>query len=107
MQKFNFTDMIGGWFVGDFTPAAFTTDKFEVCYKQHNAGEYWDTHYHKEATEINLLISGRMKINGIEIVPGEIFVIPPYYVSTPEFLEDCELVIIKTPSVIGDKYTVK
>jgi mannose-6-phosphate isomerase-like protein (cupin superfamily) len=99
--------MTGGWFVGDFSPTAFTTNGFEVCYKKHYAGEHWDTHYHKEATEINLLVKGRMRINNVEINAGEIFVIPPYYVSKPEFIQDCELVIIKTPSVIGDKYIVK
>ena len=39
MQKFNLSDMTGGWFVGDFAPAAFTTNKFEVCYKHHTKGE--------------------------------------------------------------------
>jgi len=107
MQIYKLNDMKDGWFVGDFSPAAFTTDQFEVCYKKHFVGEYWATHYHTTITEINLLVKGKMKINNIEINAGEIFVIPPYYVSKPEFLQDCELVIIKTPSVIGDKFIIK
>lgn len=106
MQKFKLEDMTGGWFVGDFTPAAFTTDKFEVCYKRHTKGEFWDKHYHPVATEINLLIKGKMKINDELITSGEIFIISPKEVVKPIFLEDCELVIIKTPSLKKDKIIV-
>ena len=107
MQKFNLEAMTGGWFVGAFSPAAYFTDEFEVCYKFHKKGEFWETHYHKQATEINLLIRGEMLINKEKIWAGQIFVIPPYYISTPEFLTDCELVVIKTPSVKDDKYIIK
>jgi hypothetical protein len=106
MQKFKLEDMTGGWFVGDFAPAAFTTNKFEVCYKHHYKGEYWDKHYHPVATEINLLVRGRMKINNELITAGEIFVISPMEEAKPDFLEDCELVVIKTPSLKGDKVIV-
>ena len=107
LTKYKLSDMTGGWFVGAFAPAAYFTKDFEVCYKKHAKGEFWDTHYHEVATEINLLVKGRMTINGELIEVGEIFVISPYFVAKPEFLEDCELVIIKTPSVIGDKIIVK
>jgi mannose-6-phosphate isomerase-like protein (cupin superfamily) len=107
MRIYNLRDMVGGWFVGNFEPAALQTDTFEVCYKHHKEGEVWDTHYHKEAIEVNLLVKGTMFINDMKIVAGEIFVIPPYYVSAPVFASDCELVVIKTPSIKGDKYVVK
>jgi hypothetical protein len=42
-----------------------------------------------------------------EIVAGDIFVIGPWEVANPVFLEDCELVVIKTPSIIGDKYIME
>ena len=38
---------------------------------------------------------------------GDIFVIKPFYVSEPEFLEDCALVIVKTVSDTNDKYIVR
>ncbi len=106
MKIFKMSDMVGGWFVGDFFPTAFKTNLFEVCYKTHTKGEQWDRHYHKEATEINYLISGKVKIQNIILSAGDIFVIYPWEISDPEFLEDCEVVIVKTPSVIGDKYIV-
>lgn len=106
MKIYNLSNMKDGWFLGDFDPSVFKTDLFEVCYKKHEKGEKWDTHYHEKCTEINLLVKGRMLINETHIEAGQIFVIEPYFVSNPTFLEDCELVIIKTPSVIGDKIII-
>lgn len=95
-----------GWFVGDFTPTAHPTKEFEVAYKFHHKKENYTAHYHKIAVEINYLIRGRMKINDTEINAGEIFVIYPNEIAAPCFLEDCELIVVKTPSVLGDKYEV-
>ena len=100
------SNMIGGWFVGDFDPSVYKTDQFEVCYKQHHQGEIWDNHYHKIATEINYLIRGEMKINDTLLCEGDIFLIEPHEISVPEFLTDCELIVVKTPSIKGDKYIV-
>ena len=99
-------DMIGGWFVGDFEPSAYKTKDFEVGFKHHPKGEVWDNHYHKVATEVNYLIKGKMNLSGTYLEEGDIFVIHPGEVAIPEFLEDCEIIVIKTPSVIGDKYIV-
>ena len=90
-------DFKGGWFIGDFEPSLLKTQELEVSVKHHPKGEIWDTHFHKIATEYNYLISGSMKVNDIMINAGEIFIIPPYYVVSPEFLEDCEIVCIKVP----------
>lgn len=106
MQIYNFSDMKGGWFVGDFSPTAFQTKACEVSYKKHYKGEEWPRHYHAVATEINFLIKGKMLINSEEINTGQIFVIYPVEAVKPIFLEDCELIVIKTPSVKGDKYEV-
>ena len=106
MKISKLSDMKDGWFIGNFFPTAFSTTAFEVCYKKHYKGELWDTHYHEFSTEINLLISGKMTINGIELNDGDIFTIEPHYVSSPIFLEDCTLIIIKTPSIPGDKKIV-
>jgi len=100
-------NMVGGWFIGDFEPSVLKTKDFEVCYKFHPAGEVWDNHYHKVATEINYLIRGKMNLSGIELNQGDIFTIYPDEVAIPEFLEDCELIVVKTPSIKGDKYIVE
>lgn len=106
MKVFKLDSMKGGWFVGDFNPSSFKTQDFEVCYKQHYKGEEWDTHYHKKGTEINLLIEGKMTIQGRELNSGDIFILEPYEIADPTFLEDCRLIIVKTPSVPGDKFNV-
>jgi len=104
MDIFNIEDMKGGWFVGNFTPSAHNTEQFEVAFARHHKGQKWDAHYHKKATEINYLIRGKMTIQETTLKAGDIFILKPYEVADPVFLEDCELIVIKTPSVIGDKY---
>lgn len=106
MKVYKMSDMIGGWFIGDFEPTAFNTENFEVSYKQHPKGEEWDTHYHKIATEINYIIRGEMMINDDLLKEGDIFILEPNEVSKPEFLTDCELIVVKTPSVKNDKYVL-
>jgi quercetin dioxygenase-like cupin family protein len=99
-------DMKGGWFIGNFEPTVYKTDQFEVCYKHHNKGEQWDTHFHKEGTEINYLVKGKMIIQNKELIEGDIFILKPYEVADPLFLEDCTVLIIKTPSIPGDKFII-
>jgi quercetin dioxygenase-like cupin family protein len=96
----------GGWFIGNFEPSAFKTDAFEVCLKKHEKGERWPIHYHKIATEINYLLKGKMTIQNETFNPGDVFVIEPNEIADPTFLEDCELIVVKTPFVRNDKYEV-
>jgi len=95
-----------GWFIGNFEPCIYKTDKFEVGLLSHKKGEKWPKHIHKIATEYNLLIKGLMTIGDAVILPGQIFTIEPGEVADPEFLEDCVVLVVKVPSVPGDKYAV-
>lgn len=95
-----------GWFVGDFEPSVEKTAAFEVGVLSHRKGEKWPKHYHKIAREINLLLEGHMDINGQEIFPGTIFIIEPEEIAKPTFHADCKVLVIKTPSIQGDKYEV-
>lgn len=97
---------VGGWFVGDFEPTAYKTKDFEVCYKIHDQNEKWPSHYHKIATEINYLMKGKMIIQGKELVAGDVFIIEKNEVADPIFVEKCEIIVIKIPSVKNDKYNV-
>ena len=100
-------NMFRGWFVGNFEPSRYKTDQFEVGILFHPKGEKWPKHYHKEAVEINVLVSGKMILNGEELTPGNIFLIEKNEIAEPEFLEDCTIVCVKSPSIPGDKYEVK
>ena len=100
-------DMFRGWFIGNFEPSVLKTKEFEVAILFHPKGEKWPKHFHKEAVEINVLIAGKMIINGELLLPGNIFLIEKNEIADPEFLEDCTIVCVKTPSILGDKYEVK
>jgi hypothetical protein len=100
-------DYKGGWFIGNFEPTAYKTDLFEVCYKFHKSGEKWDVHFHKEATEINLLIEGEMIIQNKVLKSGDIFILETWEIADPIFKTDCTVLVVKTPSKTNDKYTIK
>lgn len=106
MRKFKGDDMVGGWFVGNFEPTVYKTKEFEVCYKQHCKGEKWPSHYHN-GIEINYLIHGRMYVNDAFVCAGDVFVLDSGEVVRPEFLDDCELIVVKVPSDPNDKYIVE
>jgi len=96
----------GGWFIGNFEPTLLKTKDFEVAVHHYKKGQIHDSHYHLLATEYNYLVSGTMKIQNILLNPGDLFIIEPKEIADPIFLEDCVVVIVKTPSVPGDKYLV-
>lgn len=96
-----------GWFIGNFENTVFKTDACEVSYKKHFAGEFWDLHYQEQITEINLLISGEMMMQGIKLVSGDIFILYPYEIADPIFLTDCEVICVKVPGITNDKVVVK
>ena len=104
MDVYRIEDMVGGWFLGDFEPSAFRTSEVEVAYHSYTKGQEWPKHFHQIATEINYMISGVMNLSGREINKGDVFVIHPGESVKPEYLEDCEIIIVKIPSVPGDKY---
>jgi len=95
-----------GWFVGNFEPAALKTEQFEVGILTHKKGEDWPCHYHT-GYEINYLISGKIKMHDTILNAGDVFMLEPYEVADPEFLDDCTVVVVKTPSKPGDKYTAQ
>ena len=100
----NISEMFRGWVIGHFEPSIFKTSDFEIGVLNHKKDEVWPQHYHKIATEYNILVSGSMSTCGKELTAGDIFIIEPYEVSQPIFHEDCVVVCIKVPSIPGDKY---
>jgi len=105
MIKRNIKDFKIGWFIGDFEPSVLRTKDFEVGYLFRPKGPE-KPHYHAIATEYNVLVSGTMRLNDEELVPGDVFVIEANEVAYPEFHEDCYLICVKTPSVPSDKHLV-
>lgn len=100
-------DYTRGWLIGNFEPSILRTEDFEVGVLTHKKGENWPAHYHKESIEYNVLISGRMIIQGKELNSGDVFVFDKNEIADPVFLEDCVVVCVKVPSIPSDKYKVE
>ena len=96
--------MTRGWFVGDFEPSAFKTENCEVSYRSYKSGDCEAKHYHKLAIELTLITSGKVKMNGIEYREGDIVVIKPGEATDFIALTDATNVVVKVPSLKGDKY---
>jgi len=105
VKKSNLDSMTRGWLIGNFEPSILKTDLFEIGYLKHHKGQIWPAHVHKEADEYNILVKGSMTINNESINQGEIFIIPKNMLTSAKFLEDCEIVCIKVPSLPKDKYS--
>lgn len=93
-----------GWFVGDFEPALIATREAEVAVKQYRAGEREKAHHHKVAVELTVIVFGRVRMSGREFGSAQIVCIPAGESTDFEALEDTVTVVVKVPSVRGDKY---
>lgn len=106
MNVTKITDYSRGWFIGNFEPSLLKTDQFEVGFLSHKKDEHWAPHYHKESVEYNVLVSGKMVIQGKELNSGDVFVFEKGEIADPIFLEDCKIIVVKVPSIPSDKFEV-
>ena len=106
MTQLRLDDMVRGWMVGDFEPACYRTTACEVACQRYAAGDIEPRHVHRVATEITLIASGRARMNGRVLGPGDILVLEPGDAADFVALEPTTSVVVKLPSVPGDKYLV-
>ncbi len=106
MKISKLSDMKGGWFIGDFQPNVFHTQDFEAACKHYDPGDDEPRHVHKIATEITLIVSGTVRMNGKVLTAGDIIVLSPGESSDFSAIDEAMVLAIKVPSVIGDKYLV-
>lgn len=105
MKIAKLSDMTKGWFIGNFEPTLLKTNAAEVAVKTYKKGDYEEKHYHKIATEYTCIISGRVKMNGIEYGAGDIIVMEPGESTDFECLENGTTnVVVKMPGANNDKY---
>lgn len=104
MKKTSLNTMVNGWFVGKFEPSFFSTNDVEVALKRYKKGDYEDIHHHRIATEITVIVSGKVKMNGSVHVQDEIISIDPYEATNFEALEDTTTLVVKIPGALNDKY---
>ncbi|MFM0367709.1 hypothetical protein [Paraburkholderia aspalathi] len=106
MEAFKLSDMTKGWFVGGFTPTALSTEACEVAVKHYTVGTREEAHVHRVATEITVIVSGRVRMAGKEWGEGDIVVLAPGDVTDFEALTDTVTVVVKMPGARNDKYLV-
>lgn len=102
--KTNLNKLEKGWFVGNFNPSLYKTNEVEVAVKKYKKGDSESVHYHKIATEITVIVSGKVRMNDLILKEDDILVIPPFYATDFEALEDTVTTVTKLPGANNDKY---
>lgn len=104
MKTSKLSDYKGGWFIGDFFPSVLYVKDFEVAIKHYKVGESERSHYHKLATEVTVIVKGSALMNGSLKNEGDVIFIEKG--ESTDFIPLTETItcVIKTPSIIGDKY---
>ena len=104
MKISNLKDMKKGWFVGSFEPTVLKTQDVEVAIKSYLKGELEERHHHKIATEITVVVSGLVSMNGVVYREGDIIIIEPFESTNFKALENTVTTVVKLPGAINDKY---
>lgn len=107
MKKYKISDMVNGWFVGNFEPSLLKTDKCELALKKYKKGIKEKKHYHLLADEITLIVEGKARINNEIFKKGDIAYISKSEVAEFETLEETTTVVFKSASIKGDKYIIQ
>lgn len=107
MKTARLSDMLKGWFVGNFEPTLYQTNDVEVAVKTYCAGDCEAAHYHKIAAELTVIVSGFVRMNGVEYCAGDIIMMDPGEVTDFEAVTDAVNVVVKLPGANDDKYVVE
>lgn len=106
MEKYKLDDMTKGWFVGDFEPTVIKTKDCEVGVKFYASGTKEKAHYHNEAEELTVVVSGQVRMNKLIFEKGDIVKVFKGEIVEFEALRDTITVVFKSASVAGDKYLI-
>ena len=98
--------MVKGWFVGAFQPTVFSTAACEVAVKYYKAGDCEDAHYHNVATEITLVLNGKVSMLDKSWSDGDIITISPGEATAFKALTDATTVVVKLPGALDDKFLI-
>lgn len=107
MREAKLCDMVKGWFVGNFEPSLYKTNDCEVAVKTYQKGDKEQKHYHEVATEITVVMHGRIKMFDKVYEVGDIIIVEPKDATAFEALEDAANVVVKIPGANNDKYIVE
>ena len=104
MKKYKLSDFTRGWFVGDFFPSIIKTQDVEVAIQKFKAGDEEAEHCHKVATEITVIVTGRIELSGVEYQAGDVIETMPGEFAKFRAIEDTTTVVVKHPGALNDKY---
>lgn len=104
MKHDQLSNMVRGWFVGNFKPSVIETKEFEVAIQRYSAGDKEPLHHHRIATEITVVLSGTARMFDAIWSDGDIITIQPGETTAFEALTDVTTVVVKLPSASKDKY---
>lgn len=104
MIKYNLNDFEKGWFLGDFDKAIQRTTDFEVAVKHYKAGDEEQNHVHLVADEYTVVVLGKIMMNDEIFVANDVVLTKKGEYVKFKAIDDAINVVVKTPSVIGDKY---
>lgn len=111
--KFSDFKATKGWAVGQFMGKRgfpdLETDEVEVCWKIIPKQTEYKFHYHKKGVEITVVISGSYSliVNGqkLSLKKGDFLVVyPETKLRNLGAEKGAEAIVIKAPSIAGDKY---
>jgi quercetin dioxygenase-like cupin family protein len=107
MKLYNLSNFTGGWFIGNFIPTIIPSNDVEVSIKRYNAGDHDQSHHHKEADEITVIVEGQVSMNKIKYHADDILWIEKNEITDFLALTDAITCVIKIPCVKNDKYLTK
>lgn len=105
MKQFKIENFIKGWFIGNFDPSIIKTNDVEVALKEYLEGDREEEHHHKIATEITVVVSGKIRMGNNVYCEGDIVVLEPNEATDFEALCDSKCLVVKYPGANNDKYT--
>jgi hypothetical protein len=104
MRKSNLKNMIKGWFIGQFEPTLFHSKDVEVAIKKYKKGDTEVRHHHRVATEITVIVSGKVWMNEQIYKEDDIIVIEPFESTDFIALSNSITAVVKMPGTLNDKF---
>lgn len=103
MEIYQIDNFVNGWFIGDFEPSLFKNPHVEVALKTYLKGEKESSHKQLIATELTVVVEGRIRMGSIYLSDGQIVKVNPNEFCDFEAVENCKLICVKFPSIPADK----
>jgi len=95
MRLDNLTRYTNGWILGNFSPALFNNEEVEVAIKRYPQGSKEHRHFHAVAREFTIIVSGKVRMNGVEFFQDDVVVIEPGESTDFEAITDAVTTVIK------------